>query len=128
MKRIASLFLSLMLAISMIPALAYAESETAAMSEPVDSGVPQITVSVKGAGLYAEWTASDGADSYEIYRSYQADSKWTLLKKGITDCSYQDMKVASGKRAYYKVRACNADGSYSDYSDTAAGPWMSRGP
>lgn len=121
MRRIVSLFLSLMLAISMIPALAYAESETAAMSEPVDSGVPQLSVKVRDAGLYAEWTAPEGAESYEIYRSYQTGSKWTLLKKGITDCSYQDMSVASGKKAYYKVRALKADGSYSDYSEAASG-------
>ena len=121
MKRIASLFLSLMLAISMIPALVYAENETAALSGPADPGAPQLSIKVRDAGLYVDWTDTEGAESYEIYRSYQPDSKWTLLKKGIRGRSYHDLKVASGKRAYYKVRACKSDGSYSDYSDTAAG-------
>ena len=140
MRRIASILLSFMLVISMIPALVYAEDDTTALSgqevsgaveyevesETPDAGEEapetlQISVVTKDAGLFAEWNDVRGAESYELYRSYSASSGWTLLAKGITALSYHDLKVASGKKAYYKVRACKADGSYSDYSEAASG-------
>ena len=82
---------------------------------------PQVTVAVKGAGLKVEWTYPAEAASYDIYRSYKAGSGWKLLKKGVKELSYQDNGTKSGKKAYYKVRARKADGSYSELSEAASG-------
>ena len=128
--RILALLMAFLMAVTTALALdmsnVYAEDNTAAPSAAAatDEEVPealQITVETNGPGLLVKWTAQRGAASYEIYRSYKQSSGWSLLKKGVTDCSYQDNAVASGKKAYYKVRARREDGSYSDYSDTASG-------
>lgn len=89
--------------------------------KPVAPKVPQIKVSVKGAGLTIKWDKLKGATSYRVYRSYKKASGYKLLKKGIKKLSYSDTKVASGKRAYYKVRAVKKGGSYTGYSAVKSG-------
>lgn len=83
--------------------------------------VPQISVAVKGAGLCIRWDKLDGAKSYAVYRSYRKLTGWKLLKKGIKGSSYNDTKVKSGKKAYYKVRALKANGKYTKYSELVSG-------
>lgn len=95
-----------------------AEPEEAEEPEPT---VPQITVAIKGAGLRVKWKKLKGAKSYVVYRSYKKSSGWTRLKKGITGRSYTDKQVASGKKAYYKVRALMSDGSYTKCSKVVSG-------
>lgn len=127
--RILALLMSFLLSVTAVFVLdmgsVYAEDDAADPSSPavMDEEVPealQLSVETKGPGLLSKWTALRGAASYELYRSYKADSGWTLVNRG-ADLSYNDTNVASGKKAYYKVRACMEDGSYSDYSDVATG-------
>ena len=106
----------------------YAESEAdgnaAAAEQAVNEeepAVPQVSVSTNDAGLYIEWSYPGEAASYDLYRSYKTGSGWSLLKKGIKDSSYHDLAVKSGAKAYYKVRACKEDGSYSELSEAASG-------
>ena len=142
MKKTATLLICFLLALALIPAMVYAADETGessapAVSDEVQPAAPdeaqpealnetqpetlQITVTIKDAGLLTEWNTVRDAISYEIYRSYNVNSGWTLLTDGITGHSSHDLKVASGKVAYYKVRAIKGDGSYSEYSDAASG-------
>lgn len=102
----------------MVPVRAYADNET---SGPEIHQVPQIDVAVNGEGLSVKWGALSGADSYDVYRSYNSSSGFTLLKKGVTGLSYFDKDVLSGRRAYYKVQALENNGSYSDFSEPASG-------
>lgn len=83
--------------------------------------VPQVSVEVKGAGLSVSWGKIKGASSYKVYRSYKKATGYKLLKKGVTDLSYHDTKVKSGKTAYYKVRAVMKDGSYTKRSKGVPG-------
>lgn len=106
------------------PATPDADEETPDAPQDADEeepASPLVTVAVKGAGLQVEWTYPAEDASYDIYRSYKAGSGWKLLKKGVKELSYQDNGTKSGKKAYYKVRARKADGSYSELSEVASG-------
>ena len=74
-----------------------------------DSGKPQLT-----------WAAVDGAAKYEIYRSTQQSTGYTLLGT-TTSTSYVNTGAAVGKTYYYKVRALNVDGAAGAYSSTVSG-------
>lgn len=145
--------LSIMLVAAMMPAMAYADDETGAATdpstgevteepvpddpqpadpvdpepqpeepvEPVVPEVPQISVAVKGAGLCVKWKKIDGAKTYKVYRSYSRYTGYKLIKKGIKGLSYNDTKVASGKKAYYKVRGLKANGKHTKYTKVVSG-------
>ena len=72
------------------------------------SGKPQLT-----------WAAVDGAAKYEIYRSTQQSTGFTLLGT-TTSTSYVNTGAAVGKTYYYKVRALNVDGAAGAYSSTVS--------
>ena len=73
------------------------------------SGKPQLT-----------WAAVDGAAKYEIYRSTQQSTGFTLLGT-TTSTNYVNTGAAVGKTYYYKVRALNVDGAAGAYSSTVSG-------
>ena len=73
------------------------------------SGKPQLT-----------WAAVDGAAKYEIYRSTQQSTGFTLLGT-TTSTSYVNTGAAVGTTYYYKVRALNVDGAAGAYSSTVSG-------
>jgi len=83
--------------------------------------VPQIKVTIKDDGLCVKWDKLKGAKSYKVYRSYKKKSGYKVLKKGIKGSSFTDKTVASGKTAYYKVRALKKDGGYTKSSEVASG-------
>ena len=74
-----------------------------------DSGKPQLT-----------WAAVDGAAKYEIYRSTQQSTGYSLLGT-TTSTSYVNTGAAVGTTYYYKVRALNVDGAAGAYSSTVSG-------
>ena len=73
------------------------------------SGKPKLT-----------WAAVDGAAKYEIYRSTQQSTGFTLLGT-TTSTNYVNTGAAVGKTYYYKVRALNVDGAAGAYSSTVSG-------
>ena len=73
------------------------------------SGKPRLT-----------WAAVDGAAKYEIYRSTQQSTGFTLLGT-TTSTNYVNTGAAVGKTYYYKVRALNVDGAAGAYSSTVSG-------
>ena len=73
------------------------------------SGKPQLT-----------WAPVDGAAKYEIYRSTQQSTGFTLLGT-TTSTSYVNTGAAVGTTYYYKVRALNVDGAAGAYSSTVSG-------
>ena len=101
-----------------------AEPETPDDPDPVvpePPAVPVIKVTRSGPGLKVTWGAVAGAEYYEVYRSYKASETGTKLKKVTGSTSYTDNAVASGKKAYYKVRAhLKTTGKYTAYSNQAS--------
>ena len=68
------------------------------------------------------WTASEGADGYELWRSTTPDNEgsWVRVKSVTGSTVYTNQGLEIGTTYYYKVRAyaVNADGSktYTDFS------------
>ena len=88
-------------------------------TEP-EMSAPTVKVTRKGPALFLSWTSVEGADYYEVYRSYQQKSAEKLLAKITCELTFTDKEVASGQRAYYQVRAHRTDGSFTDYSNAAS--------
>jgi fibronectin type 3 domain-containing protein len=67
-----------------------------------------------------EWTAGEGATSYEVYRRpYANDGEWTLL--GTTEhTTFDDTTAVAGQTYAYKARSHNNAG-YSGYSNANTG-------
>ena len=73
--------------------------------------------------LRLDWTHSDGADGYEIYRSEKAATGFKLVKD-TTDIFFANTGLTCGKTYYYKVRAyvlVGSDRYYSAYSAVVSG-------
>jgi len=80
------------------------------MFEQLEDGTRQIRVS---------WEETQGAVSYELYRSNTENGKYTRISTQ-TDSYYADTNLEIGKGYYYKVKAIAADARYnSDFSGTA---------
>ena len=79
------------------------------------SGKPQLT-----------WAAVDGAAKYEIYRSTQQSTGYSLLGT-TTSTSYVNTSAAAGITYYYKVCAVNSAGT-SAYSNIVSGTARTPAP
>lgn len=63
------------------------------------------------------WTGSEGAEYYEIYRGTSSSSITTKLNTTYST-SYEDYNnISNGKKYYYKVRAVGSNGKTSGYSN-----------
>ena len=94
------------------------EEPTQTTEDPTPAA-PAVKVKRSGSGLMATWSLVPGADYYEVYRSYSSKSKGKRLGKVTGKLSYTDKKVASGKKAYYRVRAHYENG-FTAYSGAAS--------
>ena len=81
-----------------------------------DSGKPKLT-----------WAAVDGAAKYEIYRSTQQSTGYSLLGTTTTSTSYVNTGAAAGKTYYYRVKAVNSAGT-SAYSNIVSGTARTPAP
>lgn len=85
---------------------------------------PTLTATWSCAGVPApvttlSWTASTGANDYELYRCTGASCIPTTLITTTTLLTYQDNTVVSGSTYGYRVRGHRtSDGAYSSYSNT----------
>ena len=66
---------------------------------------PTLTVKVTSKGNALSWKAVGGADSYEIYRSYEKDGKYTKIKT-TSNLNFTDTSANKNKTCYYKIRSC----------------------
>ena len=82
---------------------------------------------VKASGTTAvklSWKKVSGAKGYEIWRAYEMDGEYTLVKtitSGST-VSYTDSKLKPGTKYYYSIRPYQMDGKtkvYGERSETA---------
>ena len=89
---------------------------------PAIPAAPRVTIGNSSASGKPRltWAAVDGAAKYEIYRSTQQSTGFTLLGT-TTSTNYVNTGAAVGKTYYYKVRALNVDGAAGAYSSTVSG-------
>lgn len=74
------------------------------------------------------WNASEGAQSYEIYRSTKKKAGYRLIKTVTGKTKWTDKKVKKGKKYFYKIIACKGEGASllrSDFSEVkkVKQPW-----
>ena len=82
---------------------------------------PTVKPSYVGASgkPYIYWSAVDGANRYEVYRSGSKDGTYSLLDS-TANLNYTDSKANAGTTYYYKVKALAADGTDSSLSAAVA--------
>ena len=68
---------------------------------------------------YIYWSAVDGANRYEVYRSGSKDGTYSFLDS-TANLNYTDSKANVGTTYYYKVKALAADGTDSSLSAAVA--------
>jgi len=86
--------------------------------EPIKNVVPKITVSnaVSSGKPKLTWEAVAGAVKYEIWRSTKQNTGFTKIftQKGTT---YTNTSAKTGTKYYYKIKAVDADGNVSKFSN-----------
>ena len=68
---------------------------------------------------YIYWSAVDGANRYEVYRSGSKDGTYSFLDS-TANLNYTDSKANAGTTYYYKVKALATDGTDSSLSAAVA--------
>jgi fibronectin type 3 domain-containing protein len=63
------------------------------------------------------WTASPGADHYEVERTTNISSNYVPLNLNVTNTTFTDNTVTSVTAYLYRVRAVNSAGGVSAYSN-----------
>ncbi len=139
MKKLTSALLALLLLLSCciapVSASEISPSDTAPVISETDTPTPdpdpepepEITFGELQPALTAEtggynsillsWSEVEGAVAYEIWTSGSAKGTYTYITKVTDALSYTRTGRAFNRTFYYKVRAINADGEYSMYSE-----------
>ena len=78
---------------------------------PAPAAPTNLTASGGHGQVTLAWTASDGATSYNVYRSTSSTGTKTLTQSGVTGTSYVDTGVVNGTKYYYQLTAVNGGGS-----------------
>lgn len=73
--------------------------------------------------ISVSWTASPGAASYKVERAQTVSGPFAIVGTPTTN-SYTDTGVSAGTTYIYRVRATDAGGNLSAYSNTAVGTAM----
>ncbi len=90
------------------------EPEAEELAAPVIS-----TANVASSGkIKISWDAVDGASKYYIYRKVGSNGSYKYLTS-TTKTSLTNTSTEAGTTYYYKVRAVDADGNKSDYSNVS---------
>ena len=84
-----------------------------------------LTATAGNAQVSLSWTASNGATSYNVYRSTTSGGPYTQIATGVTTTSYTDTSVVNGTMYYYVVTAVNANGESGDSNQASATPTCS---
>ncbi len=80
-------------------------------------------VAVSDSRIDLSWTASAGADSYNVKRSITSGALYETVGSNVVSTSYSDTAgLSAGTRYYYVVSAVNTGGESSDSSETNAVP------
>jgi len=70
-----------------------------------------------------KWTASAGAQTYNVYRGTSSGAEGTTpIASGITSTSYTNTGLINGRKYYYKVAAVNASGTSALSNEASATP------
>ena len=77
-------------------------------------GIPSVPTNVRASDgtsfdfVLVEWSLTEGAVTYNIFRSISATEQGTSVATGVSGLSYQDTSAIPGKKYFYSVTAVNA--------------------
>lgn len=94
----------------------YAVSNTAEIEAALQTPVLTLPYVSAAGKVVLSWTASAGAEGYEVYRSY--DNKAAEKLATVTETSYTDTTVTAEVPYYYSVKAVSSN-NYSPLSEEA---------
>ncbi len=94
----------------------YAVSNTAEIEAALQTPVLTLPYVSAAGKVVLSWTASAGAESYEVYRSY--DGKTAEKIATVTETSYTDTAVTAEVPYYYSIKAVSSN-NYSPLSKEA---------
>ena len=86
---------------------------------------------VSSSQVDLSWTASSGATSYWVRRSYYAGGPYAVIASGVTSTSYSDATVTSGPTYYYVVAAVSSTNGSANSNEAAVtiglpAPWVAQ--
>jgi fibronectin type 3 domain-containing protein len=94
---------------------------------PTIPAVPTgVTATAFNTQVSLTWNASNGAASYNLYRSTTSGGE-TLYKSGITGTSFIDTGLTNGAAYYYEVTAMNSAGESGKSSEVSGTPTLPSG-
>lgn len=92
-----------------------------AVSLYVPAAPTGLTATAISAGqINLAWTASSGANSYNVKRSTSPSGSYAIIAQGITSTSYSDTSVNAGTTYYYVASAVNPSGESANSSQASA--------
>jgi hypothetical protein len=105
----------------------YAAAAPVSQSFIINAAIPAaptgLTATAGNASVALSWTASAGADSYNVYRGTTAgDESSTPIATGITTTFYTDSTVTNSTTYFYKVAAVNGAGTSPLSNEASAMP------
>jgi len=69
------------------------------------------------AQVTISWEATEGADHYQVERTTNIGASYTVVNSSVTSTSFTDSSVTSVTAYLYRVRAADANGNVSPYSN-----------
>jgi rhamnogalacturonan endolyase len=99
------------------------------------TGLPAPTnltaTAVSSSQVNLSWTASAGATSYLVRRSFNSGGPYTTIASGVTSTSYSDTTVTSGGTYYYTIAAVSATNGSANAAEvsvsiTLPAPWIAQ--
>lgn len=106
-----------------------AEIGTATTAPPPIPAAPTNLAAAGGdAQVALNWSASDGAATYNVKRSTTAGGGYVGIASGITATDYTDAPTANGTTYYYVVSASNSSGESVDSNEASAIPQIPPPP
>lgn len=80
-------------------------------ADPVPQAPAGLTVEQSGTDvLVISWQETEGAETYNLYRSDTGDAAYTCIAQGLTSLQYHDQGLKDNKTYYYRLSAVNAAG------------------
>jgi fibronectin type 3 domain-containing protein/dihydrofolate reductase len=88
-----------------------------------------ISLSVESASqITVSWSAVTDATKYEIYRGKNSDASDRSKISSLTPTSYADTGLNSNTPYYYWIKACNSQGTCSDFSQVSSAITLLNAP